>query len=225
MYAPQLTSRFILESPEDDVARISDEQFAQIQDDEWRWWTFNALYDNYDHRIDCWPIYDRHFQPYLLPEFRAVADVGSGPMPYILNPIIIANERVAIDPLFDRYMKVNRFHELLEQLSGHFLDIAEAPSNYFDGVFCQNCLDHVQDPDLMLAELHRIIAPGGRLYFYVDVGRPPDVMHTYLLDKDKLIADLEVLFKPLLCDVGLSWKGDVGHPWGNEVLWFVGGRR
>jgi SAM-dependent methyltransferase len=38
----------------------------------------------------------------------------------------------------------------------------------FDFAICCNVLDHVSEPDTLLHEIHRVLRPGGRLFFDVD---------------------------------------------------------
>lgn len=198
---------------------VSKERMDKIQDLELQWWGKNAIYDGYDHTKGGWAIYDQHFQPYYKPMFRAVADVGCGPTPHVIDPVILASERVAIDPLFDKYMHISHYRRYLKQIDVRFLDTTDAPGSFFDGVFCENALDHVQSPEKMLEELLRICAPGGRLYLYVDVDRDADPMHPHRLDSKWLVGWLQVHFDTLLCEVGKSWK------WPTPVLWFVGVKR
>ena len=198
------------------MANVSYEQFKEIQRLEEEWWRGNAGPGLYDHTVGGWGIYDQHFRPYYLPQYRAVADVGCGPIPHICDPLIVAQERIGIDPLIDKYMKVNYFQTYLKQLNAWFRDIAEAPGGFFDGVFCENTMDHCYEPEETLNELYRIAAPGGRLYFYVDVDKPPDQLHPHRLASATLVESLSGLFKPLLCEIKPSWK------FANPVLWFVG---
>ena len=41
------------------------------------------------------------------------------------------------------------------------------PDAAYDAIVCNQVLEHVRDPRLVLAEFHRLLAPGGRLYLTV----------------------------------------------------------
>ena len=46
------------------------------------------------------------------------------------------------------------------------------PDQTFDVVLCDNVIDHAQCPSTIVTELARILAPGGLLYFTVNVHHP-----------------------------------------------------
>ncbi len=50
------------------------------------------------------------------------------------------------------------------------LEKARYPKNYFDFIHFNNVLEHVTHPDLVMAEVGRILKPGGRLYLAVPNG-------------------------------------------------------
>ena len=47
------------------------------------------------------------------------------------------------------------------------LDALPLPDASFDGVLCTQVLEHVADPSAVLAELHRVLVPGGSLWLSV----------------------------------------------------------
>ena len=76
---------------------------------------------------------------------------------------------VATDPLLYEYDKTFRHTgsswveyrcESGEQMS--------FPAESFDYVWCINVIDHTPDPDKMATEIHRVLKPGGKLYFSVN---------------------------------------------------------
>lgn len=195
--------------------KVPDEQFVKIQVEEFRWWAYEAeKKDGYDP-TQAWKHYDPIFQPFLRP-FARVADVGCGPIPYFLNPIVEYDFGAAIDPLFDWYMKVNRYQKYLERVDQHFLDIEKVCSDFYDGVFSHNTIDHVQDPYEHLKQLHRITSENGRFYLYVDVDKPIDVMHPHTIKSEELVSALGFYFQEVFCKKEKSWK------WNSPILWFVG---
>ena len=46
-------------------------------------------------------------------------------------------------------------------------DAVPLPDGYADAVLCTQVLEHVQEPGAVLAEFHRLLRPGGRLYLTV----------------------------------------------------------
>jgi len=60
---------------------------------------------------------------------------------------------------------LERFPSIRVQVSGEPVALPY-PDDRFAAVLSCGVLEHVQDPDASLDELHRILAPGGRLYVY-----------------------------------------------------------
>jgi SAM-dependent methyltransferase len=46
------------------------------------------------------------------------------------------------------------------------------PSGAFDVVLCDNVIDHAERPERIVAEMARVLVPGGLLYFTVNVHHP-----------------------------------------------------
>src|SRR4029079_18260338 len=67
----------------------------------------------------------------------------------------------------------------------------------FDTVVCLNVLEHVKDPHVALANMHRALAPGGRLVLYVPQGAAlysslDEVLgHRCRYEKAQLAAELQ----------------------------------
>lgn len=96
-----------------------------------------------------------------------VLEVGSGAHGLIF--FFDGAEKVGVDPLADHYRALfpawqSRARTLAafgEQLP--FLDAS------FDVVLCDNVVDHAEQPRRIVEELARVLAPGGLLYFTVNV--------------------------------------------------------
>jgi ubiquinone/menaquinone biosynthesis C-methylase UbiE len=82
-----------------------------------------------------------------------------------------AKRRVGIDPAASGMRKWNTEAdgrspiELLE-LSAESVPFPDAS---FDTVFCINCLDHSDDPEAILAEIWRVLRPGGCFMIHFDI--------------------------------------------------------
>ena len=104
-------------------------------------------------------------------EGKRVLDVGCGPRGS-LEWATMAAERVGLDPLADTYRELGT--------DKHAMTYACAPSEaipfddgYFDVVCTFNSLDHVDDLDRTIAELIRVVKPGGLLLLLSDLHDEP----------------------------------------------------
>lgn len=109
------------------------------------------------------------FQP--IPHDASVIEVGSG-----AHGLIFCFEggerRVGVDPLAVDYRSLfprwqRRAHTVAAV--GESLPFREGS---FDVVLCDNVVDHAESPAQIVRELVRILAPGGLLYFTVNVHHP-----------------------------------------------------
>ena len=92
-----------------------------------------------------------------LPEGARVLDVGAGPCRY--KPMFGRCDYKAQD--FARYEGDGFRYGELDYVS----DIAQipAPDAAFDAIVCTEVLEHVPSPERAVAEMSRLLAPGGRL--------------------------------------------------------------
>jgi SAM-dependent methyltransferase len=115
-----------------------------------------AFSDEYPY--ERWPIL--HFvaeAARALPAGARVADVGAGRAPY--RELFGHVDYVTID-------WANSLHADAFDVVAPAHDIPE-PDASFDAVLCTQVLEHVPDPAAVLAELHRLLRPGGTLYLSV----------------------------------------------------------
>ncbi|MFL5779696.1 MAG: class I SAM-dependent methyltransferase [Thermoleophilaceae bacterium] len=114
---------------------------------------------------------------------RVVVDVGPGPLGF--PDACPARVSIGVEPLAERF----REHGLLlHDTPAVYLAVgAEAiplVSGSVDVVVTRNSLDHVTSPPAVVAELARILRPGGELLLSVDVDHPATATepHTLTLD-------------------------------------------
>lgn len=112
----------------------------------------------------------------LLETFQSIADdarvieVGSGAHGLIFY--FGAKYGVGVDPLAVSYRNLfSRWQNCAATIAavGEQLPF---PNESFDVVLCDNVVDHAESPKQIVAELVRILRPGGLLYFTVNVHHP-----------------------------------------------------
>jgi ubiquinone/menaquinone biosynthesis C-methylase UbiE len=116
--------------------------------------------------------YTTHFG--LDPSFYAgkrILDIGCGPrgsLEWATN----AAERVGLDPLADSYRRLGASKHAMRYISGH-AETIPFPDGHFDVVCSFNSLDHVDDLDRVIAEIPRVVKPGGLFLLLTDVNHSP----------------------------------------------------
>ncbi len=101
--------------------------------------------------------------------YGALLDVGCGPCS-IFRVLPGGGIRVQVDPVLDPLLVATyKLEGMRIQARGEELPLRD---NTFDTVFCLNCLDHVQDPQLVVSEITRVIKPDGAFYLVVDLKDP-----------------------------------------------------
>jgi SAM-dependent methyltransferase len=110
----------------------------------------------------------------LEPEFYAgaeILDVGCGPRGS-LEWAHTARRRVGLDPLADAYRELGTDEHAMEYVQGPAERMPFDDAS-FDVVTSFNSLDHVDDLDRTVAEVKRVMRPGGHLVLAVEVGDAP----------------------------------------------------
>jgi ubiquinone/menaquinone biosynthesis C-methylase UbiE len=116
---------------------------------------------------------------------KRLLDVGCGPRGS-LEWAHDAAERVGADPLADAYVRLNGGRHAMRYVRARAEELPFGDASY-DVVSSFNALDHVEDPDAAIAELRRVLRPGGTLLLIVEIDRGPTV--TEPLTFDASIAD------------------------------------
>lgn len=116
----------------------------------------------------------------------AVVEIGSGPHPFVAHGSW--RLAVAVDPLCDGYTACS----LWPPGPMRFVPIAAPgeqiplPAGCFDLVVCDNCLDHVADPGRVVAEIARLLRPGGHAWILVDLRTTVDDLHPHAFTAELL---------------------------------------
>jgi len=164
----------------------------------------------------------------------AVLEIGSGPAGILTH--LDCERKCAIDPLENFYAAVPKFAGFRDRRVRYYAGQAEAlpfEDNTFDLIINDNVLDHCENPQRVLQEMHRVLKTNGRVYFrmvtYHAWGKFVRVLlerfqidhgHPYTFSKTDLIsafqkAGFQILktmskgyLKSWLTDLGSgSWKG------------------
>jgi ubiquinone/menaquinone biosynthesis C-methylase UbiE len=115
---------------------------------------------------------------------KRILDIGCGPRGS-LEWANDAAECVGVDPLANDYLKLGASkHRMRYVQSG----AEELPfdDGHFDVVSTFNSLDHVDDVDAALREIHRVTAPGGTLLLIVEVAHEPTWTEPHALEPEFL---------------------------------------
>lgn len=110
---------------------------------------------------------------------RSAVEIGAGPYPSIAT--VQWKRAVAVDPLADGYVAEDLLPKDCHCDEVVYLsspgEAVPLPGGFADIVVLENCLDHVDDPRLVVAECNRLLAPGGFMWLLVDLMDYTDHMH------------------------------------------------
>jgi SAM-dependent methyltransferase len=117
-----------------------------------------------------------------------VLDVGCG-ISTVLE--FVRGRRYGVDPLADRYRTIYEYPEDLhiQRAYGESLPFSD---NAFDVVFCSNCIDHTESPMRLVAEVDRVLRPGGHFILTCEVfsaaGGSRNAGHPHSMSQDQLLG-------------------------------------
>lgn len=119
---------------------------------------------------------------------RTAVELGPGPYPMIC--VAQWRRAIAVDPLADGYVA-----EDLLPSNAHVDEVVwvaapgehtPLPAGHADLVVIENCLDHVSDPARVIAEIRRLLRPGGLVWLLVDLMTYTDAQHPHAFSEEKL---------------------------------------
>jgi ubiquinone/menaquinone biosynthesis C-methylase UbiE len=125
---------------------------------------------------------------------KVVIDIGCGPRGS-LEWADMTKERYGLDPLADKYLELGASeHKMRYVVSG--AERIPFADGYFDILTSFNNIDHVDDLDRTIAEIKRVVKPGGMFLLLTEVGHEPTPTEPIVLDFDiasKFRPEFEVL--------------------------------
>jgi SAM-dependent methyltransferase len=105
-----------------------------------------------------------------IPADARILEVGSGAHGLIF--CFGATDGVGIDPLADHYAALFPAWQGRARTIAAYGEALPFDDAQFDLVLCDNVVDHAERPDRIVAEMARVLKPGGLLYFTVNVHHP-----------------------------------------------------
>ncbi len=112
----------------------------------------------------------------LRPAVRTLLDVGCGPGWFLSAISDSVGQRVGVEKSSVAAQEAERLNPGVYIYPGELDDMefgAEAKASYFDVIFCHHVIEHIEQPELLLAEMHRVLMPGGHLIIATpDFGSP-----------------------------------------------------
>lgn len=139
----------------------------------------------------------RNLRDLSIPESSSIIDIGAGNGLFIelLHQEGFTNLSAHEIP----GANLQKIHDFVSEIYQDF-DYTSIPSGYFDIVTLLDVVEHVMDPRYLVQTCHRILKPGGLIYFHTPVVTNTDRMMHFM-------QKLPVLKKP-----GIIWvsfgKGD-----------------
>lgn len=124
---------------------------------------------------------------------KTVVDVGCGTRGVL--PVIKAATKIGVDPTINKVKNHFTFPPDIIYLSEKAEEISLTDESV-DIVICNNALNHFENDKLALAQMHRILKPGGLFLLEVFI-EPLNIAHTYKYNECILMQMITSYFKPM----------------------------
>lgn len=153
--------------------------------------------DYRDFRISEYPDKTKRFEPYWSAQQGLGLEVGCGCLSVLEG---CGKRYIAIDPLMPEYLAMPAWPKGLtandspicyEQADAELLRFGDG---HFNWVFCVNMLDHTPDPNKAVAEMYRVLTPGGHLFFEVHFDDTLSPAHYGLWRLDTVFRTVDSVF-------------------------------
>lgn len=110
---------------------------------------------------------------------KRILDIGCGPVGS-LEWATDAVERVGLDPLADKYLKMNNGLHGMRYVKG-YCEAIPFNDNYFDITSMLNSLDHVSDLNKSISESIRVTRLGGDIIVITEINHAPTITEPQLV--------------------------------------------
>jgi ubiquinone/menaquinone biosynthesis C-methylase UbiE len=125
-------------------------------------------------------------------EGKRILDIGCGPCGS-LEWANLARQRIGLDPLAGKYLKLGTARHRMTYVQGYAESIP-FPAGSFDVVSAFNSLDHVDDVQATLREIHRVLERDAVFLLITDVGHKPTPFEPQEFSWD-IVESLQPLFQ------------------------------
>jgi ubiquinone/menaquinone biosynthesis C-methylase UbiE len=136
---------------------------------------------------------------------KVVLDIGPGCVGFPDAVSVPAKQSFGVDPIAEAY----RGAELLLDSDAIYLNTPAEKipllDETVDVIVCRNSLDHVDKPTTVVAEIHRLLRPGGTLILNVDLDHPASPTEPHEIS----IETLRSWLKDFTIQLEDEW--DIGH--------------
>jgi SAM-dependent methyltransferase len=121
---------------------------------------------------------------------KSVVEIGAGPYPAVAAASHGWKRAVAVDPLAKGYAEEGMLPPecrgvVYIEATGETIPLA---ARFADLVIIENCLDHVSDPHGVVAEMNRLLKPGGLVWLFVDLSTYSDHMHPHPMNEGRVLS-------------------------------------
>ncbi len=129
---------------------------------------------------------------------KNILDIGCGPRGS-LEWANMANKRVGIDPLADEYKKLGADKHQMEYVASPSEKIP-FENDFFDVVCSFNSLDHVDNVEVTVKEITRVLCKQGIFLLMVEVNHAPNPCEPHMLSPEGILKMIEPDYKCLFME-------------------------
>jgi len=142
---------------------------------EYRYWRHKYFYGNKKLTNNHYKYFCSDYFEIPLTSFKnkKLLDIGCGPRGS-LEWANMAAERIGLDPLVKNYRNLGIERHKMKYVNA-YAECIPFKDKYFDFVFSFNSLDHVDNLEKALGEIHRVLKMGGLFLLITEVNHSPTV--------------------------------------------------
>jgi 2-polyprenyl-3-methyl-5-hydroxy-6-metoxy-1,4-benzoquinol methylase len=207
------------------MMKLSDELWEDSQKNELHFWQKELSQDNLDQRQrNVYYLSKMEGHCSLIKDFveandfkyKVIMDLGSGPQG--IMHAIDSFVKIAVDPLMDEFRNLgfDIDRDNVMNVNAKAEDIAaKLRKDFFDVVFCLNSIDHHQDPQLVIDNIHQVLRTGGDLILLTDTRLPEqcDAYHKLPLTQEAILSWLQ--------NWDILETQEFPHGAGNPIMQFI----